>query len=219
MKKDSGRSGFFFISCREKRCIYTDEGFQRLTGHDYLEFMDKGLEKLVSLIHPDDIRRVQEGVKEILNSLDKYCGQGIPFILEYRIRTSSGMWIWVREEKYILTEYEGAADRIFSRITDITPARQQTEDQFWNTTGHRRFLHQLFASSGGSSILPRLTKREADVLRLIGEGYSTKMIAAQLYLSTHTVESYRRNLLQKFEVSNSSALIRQASKILSVPHL
>jgi len=45
---------------------------------------------------------------------------------------------------------------------------------------------------------------------LISEGITTAGIAAQLSLSPLTIETHRRNLLQKFEVKNVAALIKIA---------
>lgn len=60
--------------------------------------------------------------------------------------------------------------------------------------------------------LPRLTRREEEVLRSIGEGKTTNEIAEQLFVSPHTIETHRRNLMQKFNVSNSAALIKMATQ-------
>jgi len=58
--------------------------------------------------------------------------------------------------------------------------------------------------------IPQLTKREKEILHLISDGMTTASIAAQLSLSPLTVETHRRNLLQKFEVKNVAALIKVA---------
>ena len=55
------------------------------------------------------------------------------------------------------------------------------------------------------------TKREKEVLHLIGEGYSTKQIADKLNISINTVETHRRHLLEKIQVKNSMELIKQTS--------
>lgn len=58
--------------------------------------------------------------------------------------------------------------------------------------------------------IPRLTKREKEILQLIAEGQTTPEIAATLHLSPLTVETHRKSLLQKFEVKNVALLIRVA---------
>jgi DNA-binding NarL/FixJ family response regulator len=53
-----------------------------------------------------------------------------------------------------------------------------------------------------------LTVREKKILQMIVEGGTTKDIAKNLYLSTRTVETHRRNILQKYGVNNSMALLK-----------
>ncbi|HQZ72182.1 MAG TPA: response regulator transcription factor [Anaerolineae bacterium] len=62
--------------------------------------------------------------------------------------------------------------------------------------------------SGGAAA--SLTARELQILRLIGAGHTSKVIAAELGLSVKTVEHYRTSLLAKFGASNLVGLIRGA---------
>lgn len=56
----------------------------------------------------------------------------------------------------------------------------------------------------------KISLREREVLHLIAYEYSSKEIAAQLYISTHTVLSHRKNLLAKLCAKNTAGLIRRA---------
>lgn len=64
----------------------------------------------------------------------------------------------------------------------------------------------------GKSNVPILTQREKEVLNLIAEGYTNHQIADKLFISPHTIDSHRKNLLNKFEVKNTAALINSAVK-------
>lgn len=64
-----------------------------------------------------------------------------------------------------------------------------------------------------SEILIKLSKREKQVLDLIAEEKTNKDISGILFISVPTVETYRRNLFQKFEVKNSVGLIRMAMRL------
>lgn len=55
--------------------------------------------------------------------------------------------------------------------------------------------------------LPSLTKREKELIHLLAQGKTTNKIADELFLSKFTVDTYRKNLLQKFNVKNSSELL------------
>lgn len=57
-----------------------------------------------------------------------------------------------------------------------------------------------------------LTKREKEVLALIVDGLTSNQIGEQLFIATSTVESHRRNLIDKTGVKNSKELIAFAVK-------
>ncbi|MCZ6693365.1 MAG: response regulator transcription factor [Bacteroidetes bacterium] len=55
-----------------------------------------------------------------------------------------------------------------------------------------------------------LTVRELEIVGLITEGHSTKDIAEELCLSTHTVYTHRKNVMRKLNVNSASELILYA---------
>jgi DNA-binding NarL/FixJ family response regulator len=57
-----------------------------------------------------------------------------------------------------------------------------------------------------------LTKREIEILQLISEEYSNPEIAEKLFISIRTVDTHRRNLLEKLGAKNTAGLVRYALK-------
>ena len=55
-----------------------------------------------------------------------------------------------------------------------------------------------------------ISPREKQVLGLIADENSTKMIAKELFISEHTVSSHRKNLMTKLNASNTAGLVRRA---------
>lgn len=55
-----------------------------------------------------------------------------------------------------------------------------------------------------------LTDREIEVLRLIADEYSNSEIAEKLFISIRTVDTHRRNLLEKLQVKNTAGLVKYA---------
>lgn len=64
-----------------------------------------------------------------------------------------------------------------------------------------------------SGDLPIITRREKEVLGLLASGLSSVEIGEKIFISHLTVESHRRNLLQKFKVNNVAALIHKATEM------
>lgn len=57
-----------------------------------------------------------------------------------------------------------------------------------------------------------LSEREIEVLRLIAQEYSNGEIADKLFISIRTVDTHRRNLLEKLHVKNTVGLVKYAIK-------
>jgi DNA-binding NarL/FixJ family response regulator len=57
---------------------------------------------------------------------------------------------------------------------------------------------------------PRLTEREAEILRMVGTGLSYKQIAERLVLSHRTVQNHVQNTLNKLQLHNRVDLVRYA---------
>ncbi|WP_262245865.1 response regulator transcription factor [Parapedobacter soli] len=64
-----------------------------------------------------------------------------------------------------------------------------------------------------SGDLPVITRREKEVLHWLAKGLSSTEIGEKIFISPLTVESHRRNLLQKFKVTNVAALIHNAMEM------
>ncbi|GAB4325003.1 MAG: response regulator transcription factor [Bacteroidales bacterium] len=72
---------------------------------------------------------------------------------------------------------------------------------------------KLISSTFGSEeqgFIPKLTRREKEVLKLITEEYTTVEIAEKLFISKATVETHRLHLLNKLGVRNTAGLVRIA---------
>ncbi|HAQ18018.1 MAG TPA: hypothetical protein DCR40_02145 [Prolixibacteraceae bacterium] len=75
-----------------------------------------------------------------------------------------------------------------------------------------------FLSDQNKDTDTELTRREIEVLQLLTKGYSNKEIADQLFVSTHTVISHRKNISEKTGIKSASGLTMYAilKKIIDV---
>jgi DNA-binding NarL/FixJ family response regulator len=69
-----------------------------------------------------------------------------------------------------------------------------------------------FTVSAGDPNRPYLTERESEILRLIAEGFTTKEIGAQLFLSEATIKRNVQFIFDKLDVHNRSEATAQAFK-------
>jgi DNA-binding NarL/FixJ family response regulator len=59
-----------------------------------------------------------------------------------------------------------------------------------------------------------ITPREKEVMHLLAHGYSSRRIASEMGISFHTVESFRKKLLQKFQVKTTIEMVLKAGSVL-----
>jgi DNA-binding NarL/FixJ family response regulator len=65
-------------------------------------------------------------------------------------------------------------------------------------------------NTNSSSFMPSLTRREKEIIELIVNEYTTHEIADKLFISEKTVETHRKNLLQKLNARNTAGMVRIA---------
>jgi DNA-binding NarL/FixJ family response regulator len=53
----------------------------------------------------------------------------------------------------------------------------------------------------------KVSAREAEIISLVAEGLTNKQIAEQLFLSTHTVITHRKNIMNKLGLNNTAGLV------------
>ncbi len=58
----------------------------------------------------------------------------------------------------------------------------------------------------------KLSSRELEIIQLIAEGYTNTQIAEKLFLSAHTINTHRKNVMSKLGVNNTAAIVMYAVK-------
>lgn len=86
------------------------------------------------------------------------------------------------------------------------------ENYFADGLSIRLISQELKMEDETNALFPKLTERELEILRLIGNELSSQEIADKLFISFHTVESHRANLMNKAGVKNTAGLVRWATE-------
>ena len=64
--------------------------------------------------------------------------------------------------------------------------------------------------ANGNPVFDRLTGREREVLQLLGDGLSSRSIAARLHISSKTVDTHRQHIMRKLAAPSVADLIKHA---------
>jgi DNA-binding NarL/FixJ family response regulator len=89
---------------------------------------------------------------------------------------------------------------------------QNGESYFCERLSVRLINQELKIEDEANALFPKVTDRELEILRHIGRELSSQEIADKLFISFHTVESHRANLMSKAGVKNTAGLIRWATE-------
>lgn len=69
------------------------------------------------------------------------------------------------------------------------------------------FMHLL---SNGKENRARLTNRENEILRLVAEGLTAQEVSKKIFISQGTVETHKRNIIQKLNARNAVDAVTKA---------
>ena len=210
----------YLASCFGSLVLHLSPSFEGITGYACEKFRTEGLKFWFSVIHPADVQGVIQTITKAHAELVRDNSLAAePLQLEYRIKHKDGKVVWIRELKHIVSYRDGKKDHILGCFRDITTDKEADGLVIQELLTKEKGIHGLLevavsyqGGNGKSSV--RISAREKDVLRLVAAGYSSKQIAAELSISENTVETHRRHLLEKFKVNNSTALVKEAHRLL-----
>jgi DNA-binding NarL/FixJ family response regulator len=83
-----------------------------------------------------------------------------------------------------------------------------------------KFIVSDYVASGVSKATPldNLTARQREILQLIVEGNSRKVISEKLNISVKTVDTYRAQLMDQLDIHDVAGLVRFAVNFGLIPH-
>lgn len=116
------------------------------------------------------------------------------------------------EEEYVVRMIDAGAAGYAQKESDpsmlVEAVRQVGRgDMFVSERGAQALAR---SAAGRGPDHEKLSDRELQVLRLLGEGKSVTDIGAELHLSPKTVSTYRTRLMEKMDFSTTAEIIRYA---------
>lgn len=81
---------------------------------------------------------------------------------------------------------------------------------FLSKAASEKVLEQFSSINSTINEMPAITRREKEILLLLEDGLNGPQIADKLFLSPFTVETHRKNLMQKLNVNSTQQLLKTA---------
>lgn len=186
-------NGFEFI-LKNSPDIVIQGTFER--AKDALDFM--GIEQ-VDVVLMDINMPDMNGIDATEIIVKKYPNSRVIAISNLDEGSIVGRMLQAGAQGYLLKNV--SAEALIEGIQTVYNGGQILSDEIKSTLHNKQDL------------IPKITQREREVLALLVQGCTTPKIGERMFISPTTVESHRRNLLQKFGVSNVASLIHKATEL------
>jgi DNA-binding CsgD family transcriptional regulator len=220
---------FYSISIKDRVFEYNSPSSINLIGYSAEDFRLGGADFFFKILHEGVIHDViekqvainnrtknltfnpsSEIVDEFYTPIKTPAGEVVPLVS----LTTFLLFTENAEVEYTLGLLCMDNDKTIAECKALLLAMKKRHNEIYN---HPPFIHQhnpldvIYVTS--QRIDKKITGREAEVLSYLAKGFSTEEISNALGITTHTVETHRKKLLQKFEAKNSAELIKKASKV------
>jgi len=86
-------------------------------------------------------------------------------------------------------------------------------DQLVENLQHEKIDVNQFEKHAEEFEQVNLSDRELEIIKHIAEGYTNAQIAVVLYISNHTVNTHRKNIMKKIGVNNTAGIVMYAVKM------
>lgn len=174
---------------------------------------EKGMRYFWSRVHPDDLEHwliaLTELMKFTLNEISIEDRKRLNYTWNYRFRNAKGDYVNIIQNTSPL-EFDVDNKPIIglAHYTVLDPkiklhvcasAKLLNANNEYETKYFNNFSQKLLTDG--------ITNREQDIVRLLVLNYSSKAIGEKLNISSKTVDTHRRNILAKLNVTSTGELV------------
>lgn len=208
---------FLWDTCNS-RYIYMSDKTKVLGDYDPGSFTSKnGTDLFFSNVHPDYLNGailIHEACINYFIDHPNSMKDKIVLNTSYLYKKKGGGYFQFHDQ-IVVVETDGAGNPLILLCYgyDITHIKKQQscdlvinspdEVQIWSYNVDKKKLERVTS----------LSIQEKKILQLLSEGKPSKEIAQNLFLSSHTIDTHRRNLLKKTNCLNTTGLIMYAKMI------
>jgi DNA-binding CsgD family transcriptional regulator len=200
----------YLLDWQNGKIIY-HKGIENLLGYDTTEI---NIPLITNCIHPNDINiayRLLKGSVELATETPTFPHQDLLVSLTYRMRKKDGNYIKVlRQSNVFHASPEGKMLSNFSILTDISFIDTSNRVD-WKFEGHNiddtKFKQVIY-----NEYQDFFSQRELSIIQLISQKHTSRKIAEKLYISKHTVDTHRKNILNKSNCKNAEELLNFCKK-------
>lgn len=184
---------------------------EKVCGWPKQLFFDEGVEVYLAKMPYSD----QMGVVQITKLIDEFVLQLSPeqltkfrAVFDYRIVRSDGRVARVCQESIVLkTDQGGHIHFLLALVTDISYMKYTDKQHLHLNNGTVHILYEVDTTTHECRQVELLSKREIEIAHLLSQNRTSEYIAEHLFISLHTVNTHRQNMIQKFGLGSTTELL------------
>ncbi len=202
----------YMLDYQTKQYLFVSKNCEKIIGYTANKFIKDGNAFYMTRIHPDDLEIYSGKVfREFVAytstmSVDEIKNSRYSF--NYRFKRIDGTYIQILQQFEVLEVNQNNHPLlVMGFITDITPHKKDDKVTYAISTYDKKKGFKMVTTDTFPHVHLSISAREKDVIKGLIDGLSSKQIADKLYVSLHTVNAHRRNILKKTNCKNTSELI------------
>lgn len=207
-------STFFCITNTQDLTFeYISKNYKASLGLNPEDLKEKGMRYFWSRIHPDDVeswlRALNNLMEFTLSEIPKEKRQDASYTWNFRFKNAQDTYVnIVQNTTPLIFDSDSKPIIGLAHYTvmhpdvklDITASAKLLNDkQEYETIYFNSFSQKLLHDG--------ITNRERDIIRLLILDKTSKEISEKLNISPHTVDTHRRNILKKLDISSTGELV------------
>jgi len=194
---------------------FVSKNFEYALGLDRDKMATLGLSYWFSHIHPDDLSMWMKVLEELMNftmtQVKKEDRDKLSCTWNYRVKNNKGVYLNILEHQTpVYLDDFGKPVIGISHATIVGKEENKpmigiikmlNSNKEYETLFYKNFSQKLLLSES-------ISKREQDVIRLLALNNTSKQIGEKLFISPHTVDGHRRNILKKLDFNSTKELVQ-----------
>lgn len=192
---------YYIFNCATTEAEFVSDQVKQILGISQLK--DFNIEFLLTHIHPEDFPyfiQFEKKVTSFFNQLPPEKVLKYKVRYDYRIKRSDGEYIRLLQQVVpIQSDTQGSVIRVLGVHTDITHLKKTNGStlSFIGLDGEPSYNDVCQGYTEFAIRKEIFTKREKEIMELLVAGKKSSEIANELFVSKHTVDTHRKNMMKK----------------------
>jgi DNA-binding CsgD family transcriptional regulator len=191
------------VNCQLAEIEATKGDFQMLFGRPALKCIDEVYEMVKPNQDERFINETKTNFKFVMSEPNRAIPQRNMFSSIFEMRVKNTYQLFLRQTFCLRSDKNGVFTHtagIYTALPNIPKKTDSTyriygADALYYRNEHLQHFDKV------------LSRRELEILKFISEGYKNEQIAEVLFISRHTNETHRKNMLKKLEANSTPHLV------------